>query len=93
MRLFTLLFVLLVTLLPALSKEPVSDDHLYDQVRIRMANDREIGGNAIEVKVTEGVVEISGKVRSDRQKDRAEKITRKVKGVKSVVNKLTVAPV
>jgi len=45
------------------------------------------------VKVTEGVVELSGKVKTEAQKARAEKIAKKVKGVKSVVNKLAISPV
>lgn len=94
MRYLSLLLVLLLTtLLPVAAKGPITDDHLYDRIRIQIANDREIGGNPIEVKVTEGVVELSGKVRSDRQKTRAEKVTKKVKGVKSVVNKIAVSPV
>lgn len=95
MRFLSVLLVLLLTLLPvtAAPKGPLTDDHVYDQVRIQIANDREIGGNPIEVKVTNGVVELSGKVRSDKQKAKAEKVAKKVKGVKSVVNKITVSPV
>lgn len=80
-------------LIPALSANPVSDDTIYDQVRIRIANDREIGGNPIDVKVSEGNVELTGKVKSEKQKTKAEKEAKKVKGVKSVVNKIAVAPV
>jgi hyperosmotically inducible protein len=93
MRFLSLLVALLLTLLPVMAKGPLTDDSVYDQVRIRLANDREIGGNAIDVKVTEGVVELSGKVKTEAQKARAEKIAKKVKGVKSVVNKLAISPV
>jgi len=93
MRFLSLLVALLLTLLPVMAKGLLTDDSVYDQVRIRLANDREIGGNAIDVKVTEGVVELSGKVKTEAQKARAEKIAKKVKGVKSVVNKLAISPV
>ena len=69
-----------------------ADDHIYDQVRMKMANDRDVGGNAIDVEVHSGVVTLKGKVGKSKQKSRAEHIAKKVKGVKSVVNDLVVAP-
>ncbi len=94
MRFLSLMMMLLLTLMPVVAeKAPLTDDHIYDQVRIKIANDREIGGNVIEVKVDGGAVELSGKVRTDKQKSRAEKVAKKVKGVKSVTNKITVAPI
>src|SRR4051794_33265247 len=93
MRIVTLLLLLAVAMLQSVTANPVSDDALYDHVRIRLANDREIGGNPIDVKVTDGHVELTGKVKTEKQKTKAEKETKKVKGVKSVVNKITVAPV
>jgi osmotically-inducible protein OsmY len=47
-------------------------------------------GGGIEVEVKEGVVTLSGKVKSERQKDRAESLTKKVRGVTKVVNKLVI---
>ena len=76
-----------------LAADPVTDEALYDQVRIKIANDRTIGGGNIQVKVTNGVVELTGTVKQDKQKQQAEKVAKKVKGVKSVENKLRVAPV
>jgi osmotically-inducible protein OsmY len=93
MRYLTLLFLILALVLPGFAAEPVDDDTLYDQVRIRIANDRETGGNKIDVRVEDGKVELAGKVRTERQKVRAEKITKKVKGVKDVVNRIEVAPI
>ena len=93
MRPFSIILLLLLLLVPSFAANPVSDDTIYDQVRIRLANDREIGGNPIEVKVSAGNVELSGKVKTDKQRTRAEKEAKKVKGVKSVVNKIAVAPV
>jgi len=92
MRFLSLLLLLLVTLLPVAAKDGTTDDHLYDRIRIQIANDREIGGNPIEVKVTNGNVELTGKVRTDKQKVRAEKVAKKVKGVKSVVNNIAISP-
>jgi osmotically-inducible protein OsmY len=94
MRWFSILFLLLALVLPTFSaSSDVDDDTLYDQVRIRIANDRDTGGNKIDVHVADGKVELTGKVKTERQKIRAEKLTRKVKGVRNVVNKIEVAPV
>lgn len=73
--------------------DPVTDEALYDQVRIKIANDRTIGGGNIQVEVTNGVVVLTGTVKQDKHKQQAEKVAKKVKGVKSVENKLKVAPV
>ena len=92
MRHLSSLFLLLVLFLPAFAAETVDDDTLYDKVRIAIANDRETGGNKIDVHVADGKVELSGKVKTERQRVRAERIAKRVKGVKDVVNKIEVAP-
>ncbi len=74
------------------AEKPVSDDVIYDQVRVKLADDRDTGGDKIEVKVTGGVVELSGRVRNEASRSKAEKIARKVKGVQKVINQLKVAP-
>jgi len=86
----TLLLFFAVALVGA---DPVNDEALYDNVRIKIANDRTVGGGNIQVKVTNGVVELSGTVKQEKQKQQAEKLAKKVKGVKSVENKLRVSPV
>jgi osmotically-inducible protein OsmY len=83
---------LLLLVMPAAGADNVSDDQLFDNVRIRLANDREVGGERIDVKVENGVVELTGKVTTEKQKERAAKIAKKVKGVKSVVNRIQVSP-
>ena len=88
---FLMFFMLF--LLPLSAEEPVHDDVLYDQVRIKIANDRVVGGGNIQVNVTNGVVELSGTVKHEKQRTQAEKVAKKVKGVKNVENKLRVAPV
>jgi osmotically-inducible protein OsmY len=68
----------------------VSDNYIYDQVRLKLSADRDVRGGAIEVKVDKGVVELTGTVKTDKGRSRAEKIAKKVKGVEKVVNKLKV---
>ena len=92
MRLLSLtVLALLVTLLFA-QKGPVTDDTITDQVMVKLANDSELGGIKFDVTVHEGTVTLKGKVRNDKQKTKAEKVTKKVKGVTSVVNQLVISP-
>ncbi len=86
---FLMMFLIAATAFSA-AKE-ITDDMIFDQVRLKLAGDRDVGGGAFEVKVTQGVVELSGTVKSEGVRMKSEKIARKVKGVKSVVNKLKVA--
>ena len=90
------LWSLVVTLLLAgasLAAPPTSDDEIYDRVRIVLTNDNTVKGGAIVVKVSNGVVELDGTVRLEKQRNKAEKLAKKVKGVQKVVNNLKIAPV
>jgi osmotically-inducible protein OsmY len=71
--------------------KPVSDDFLSDTVRQKLASDDVVKGGAIDVEVKDGVCTLKGKVEEPRQKDRAEKIAKKVSGVKSVVNQIQIS--
>ena len=86
---FLMMFLMAATLFAA--AKDVSDDAVYDQVRLKLAGDRDVGGGAITVKVTQGAVELSGTVKTQSIRVKAEKLAKKVKGVKSVVNLLKVA--
>jgi osmotically-inducible protein OsmY len=100
MRLLTilLLFTLLLTplfaqpLFAQKDKPPVSDDVIVDQVRVRIADDSEVGGQPIQVDAHKGVVVLTGKITNDKLKSRVEKLARKVKGVTGVDDKLVVSP-
>ncbi|NDJ11066.1 MAG: BON domain-containing protein [Acidobacteriia bacterium] len=70
--------------------KPKSDDYLNDTVRSRLAGDSLVKGGNIDVEVKDGVVTLQGKVMEAKQKDKAERLTKKVSGVKSVVNKITI---
>ena len=70
--------------------KPVSDDLIVDQVRIKLSADAEVKGGALAVDCKQGVVTIGGSVESSRQKDKATKLAKKVKGVKQVVNNIEI---
>jgi len=77
---------------PLLAQNKASDDAIYDQVRRKLATDRDVKGGGMGVEVHSGVVTLRGKVREEKQKRKAERIARKVKGVTQVVNELVVEP-
>jgi hyperosmotically inducible protein len=70
--------------------KPVSDDLIYDLVRQKLAGDQVVKGGALNVDVKAGVVTLTGNVQTNKQKDKAEHLTHRVKGVKSVVNQIKV---
>lgn len=69
-----------------------NDDRIYDQVRMKLAADQVVGRGAVDVTVKNGVVTLDGRVRTDKQKQKAEHLTKKIKGVTSVVNNLRIEP-
>ncbi|HEY7388024.1 MAG TPA: BON domain-containing protein [Bryobacteraceae bacterium] len=87
-------FALAVFLLAGVSfakqAQPPSDAVITDQVRIKLSGDQLVKGGALGVDVKDGVVTLSGQVDEPKAKDRAEKLTKKTKGVKQVINKITV---
>lgn len=89
---FLLVFVLAAAVLAGAQKQqtPPSDDSLYDLVRRKLASDQVVKGGALQVDVKDGVVTLRGKVELEKQKERAAKLAKKVKGVKDVDNQLTV---
>ena len=85
---FLLIFALV---LPAVAaSKQVDDNVLYDTVKRKLANDQVVKGGGLEVEVKAGAVTIKGSVEYESQKTRAEKLTKKVGGVKSVINQITV---
>src|SRR5438094_729529 len=88
-RVLVLLLTLATAALPA--GKPVSDDFISDSVRQKLAADTVVKGGAIEVIVKDGAVILRGKVEEEKQKNRAEKIAKKVGGVRSVTNEIQIA--
>lgn len=69
-----------------------NDDRIYDQVRMKLTTDPDVKGGGLEVSVKDGVVTLKGRVDTDKGKNRATKLSKKVKGVKDVDNELMVGP-
>jgi osmotically-inducible protein OsmY len=70
-----------------------SDQRISDQVQLSVASDAEVkGGVDLSVTVHKGVVTIYGRVESQEAKNKATKVAKRVKGVVSVKNDMTVGP-
>jgi osmotically-inducible protein OsmY len=85
-----LVFLLFQTVVFAKDPPQMTDDTITDQVRLKLTSDPDVKGGALGVDVKGGVVTLSGTVEMPKQRDKAEKLAHKVKGVKSVVNKIEV---
>ena len=97
MRLLSLTILLALALTPLFAdkdkdKTPITDDTIVDQVRVKIADDSEVGGQPIQVDAHNGVVVLTGKVTNDKLKTKVEKLAKKVKGVTGVDDKLVVSP-
>lgn len=85
---FLLCSLFLAGSVSALEQKSYSDDQIYDLVRQRLANDPDVKGGALQVDVKDGVVTIRGEVEKEKQRQKAERLAHKVKGVKAVNNEL-----
>lgn len=81
------IFLLLAPLLVAQSN---SDGKIHDEVLAKLANDTDVRGGGFDVTVKDGKVTLKGQVRTQKGKEKAEKLTKKVKGVVAVDNQLTI---
>lgn len=82
--------LLAVTPAQAADEKVISDAAIYDKVRLALAGDTTVQGGGLNVEVRAGVVTLEGKVRTDKAKEKATKLVKKIKGVKSVDNKLVI---
>jgi len=87
---------LLAFLLPvtqtALQAQEVSDDALYDQVMRVLVRDQALKIAELAVEVKGGVVTVHGYVKSEKLLERVERVAKRPKGVREVVNKVEVRP-
>ena len=87
MRVLSLLLVFALVV-PLVAQKVPSDDRIYDEVREKLANDPDVRGAGFDITVKNGVVTLRGMVHTQKAKEKAEKIAKKVKGVTSVDNQL-----
>ena len=87
-RLGLLLIACSVIPLPTFSA--TQDDVIYDRVIRKLVNDPRLKTNTLDVIVSEGLVTVKGVVETEKLRGRVNKIIRKIKGVKKVVNQVHV---
>jgi osmotically-inducible protein OsmY len=93
MRILSVCLVLSLVVAAAgalLAQKQVSDDLIYDQVRRKLANDPDVKGGTFDVKVESGVVTIRGVVEKEKGRAKAERLAKKVRGVRQVVNQIQI---
>jgi len=81
-----LMAFLLVPMLVA--QDAKVDAKIYNDIKAKLADDPDVKGAAIDVTVTDGAVTLKGRVGDIFAKEKAAKIAKKSKGVKSVDNQL-----
>jgi len=91
-RRLSLLLALSLAAAPLIAQKHVPDGEVVDQVRVKLANDPDVGSVKIDVDAHDGAVTLTGKVKTDKQRVKAERIAKKVKGVVSVNNQLVISP-
>jgi hyperosmotically inducible periplasmic protein len=70
----------------------VDDSAITSTIKSRMVEDKAVDAVAINVETLNGNVQLSGFAKDRLEKQTAESIAMKVKGVKSVQNNITVRP-
>jgi len=70
----------------------VDDAAITTSVKARMVEDKNVDAAAIKVQTLNGEVMLSGFAKSSVEKNTAESIAMKVKGVKAVKNEIAVRP-
>ena len=74
----------------AVNPSAIADAQTAARVKTALVNDPAIGGRAIEVRAAQGVVELSGRVQTPEERDRAVALARAVTGVSDVRVRLQV---
>jgi hyperosmotically inducible protein len=74
-------------------RTPSDDAHLGGEVNTALQNEKDLlKGGAVNIMAKDGVVTLTGTLPTDAQKKKCEEVAKGVKGVKSVVNKITAPP-
>jgi len=71
---------------------PLNDTHIGDAIENEYRFDHAVNVNKVDVRVIDGIVELTGSVDNLKAKERAAKIAQLVKGVRSVSNRIKVEP-
>jgi osmotically-inducible protein OsmY len=87
-RFLSSFLLILALIVPLFAQDAHEDDRIYDAVITKLANDVDVKGGGLDVTVKNGVVTLRGRVHDEKAKEKAEKLTKKIKGVVGVTNEL-----
>ena len=91
----TLALILTLPLVAACGKtvgETIDDTTITTRVKTAMLNDPAVGGLRIDVDTFKGAVTLSGRVKSQAEKEQAIGLARRVSGVTEVKDNLQIIP-
>ncbi len=96
----TLLTMFVMCLVPCLAtaggkskNKQISDRDITSAITFRLIRDDAVSSHLIDVETNNGIVELSGSVDNILAKNRAVKLARTIKGVRSVIDQMRVKPV
>jgi osmotically-inducible protein OsmY len=69
-----------------------TDPAVTTAVKAKFAADSTVGALRIDVDTSDGVVTLTGRVKSSAEKDQAVRLARETDGVRNVVDRLTINP-
>jgi len=72
-----------------LAADKANDDLIRDKVMLKVGSDPDAKVGDLNVEMKDGVATLTGVVETAAQKSKATKLAKKVKGVKQVVNNIT----
>jgi len=72
--------------------ETIDDATITTRVKTALLNDPDVGGLRIDVDTFKGVVTLSGRVKSETERDKAVAIARRIGGVTDVKSTLQIQP-
>ena len=76
---------------PSTSEPAVSDTSIEVDINSKLIDDGDLRSHPLSVKFSGGTVTLSGSLPSEELKTRAEQVAKTVKGVRRVVNNITVS--
>ncbi|HTR35776.1 MAG TPA: BON domain-containing protein [Bryobacteraceae bacterium] len=90
---FAILFVFAFRTSAVLANTPFTDTRVNDAVEYELVVEKGVSPNFIDVSTSQGIVTLSGSVNDLLAKARAVKIAESVRGVRAVIDRITVTPV
>ena len=86
------ILILLLTACGATTSRTTDDPTITTSVKIALLNDAQVGALRLDTKTFQGVVTLSGVVRTPAQEQQAVAVARRVSGVRDVKSALTIQP-